>query len=124
MLYPSTYLRSVGLDRSCALITDGRFSGGSSGLSVGHISPEAAEAGVVGLVEDGDVIRIDIADRRIELAVDEEELGRRRTALDARCGPTWRPGERYRPVSRALALYGRTAASASKGAVRDLSLIR
>ena len=87
MLYPSTYLRSVGLDRSCALITDGRFSGGSSGLSVGHISPEAAEAGVIGLVEDGDVIRIDIDDRCIELAVDEDELQRRRAATDARCGP-------------------------------------
>ncbi|GHD51363.1 dihydroxy-acid dehydratase [Thalassobaculum fulvum] len=120
MLYPSTYLRSVGLDRSCALITDGRFSGGSSGLSVGHISPEAAEAGVIGLVEDGDVIRIDIDDRCIELAVDEDELQRRRAATDARCGPVWRPGERHRPISRALALYGRTVASASKGAVRTL----
>lgn len=120
MLYPSTYLRSAGLDRSCALITDGRFSGGSSGLSVGHISPEAAEAGVVGLVEDGDVIRIDIDDRCIELAVDEDELQRRRAAADARCGPVWRPGERHRPISRALALYGRTVASASKGAVRTL----
>lgn len=121
MLYPSTYLRSVGLEQSCALITDGRFSGGSSGLSIGHISPEAVEGGAIGLVEDGDPIVIDIPARSITLDVDETVLANRRAALDARFGPLWRAAERHRPISRALELYSRSVASASKGAVRDLS---
>jgi len=123
MLYPSTYLRSVGLDRSCALITDGRFSGGSSGLSVGHVSPEAAEAGTIGLVEEGDIISIDIDARRIELLVLDDELEKRRAAMTSRQGGVWRPGERHRPISRALELYGRSVSSASRGAVRDLEAI-
>ncbi len=121
MLYPSTYLRSVGLVDSCALITDGRFSGGSAGLSVGHISPEAVEGGLIGLIEDGDEIVIDIPSRRIDLRVDAERLAERRAAMEEVHGSVWRPKERHRPVSGALELYSRSVASAARGAVRDLS---
>ena len=124
MLYPSTYLKARGLDSTCALITDGRFSGGSSGLSIGHISPEAAEGGLIGLVEDGDRIAIDIPQRTIRLLVDDEVLARRREAKDARDGVRWEPSDRDREVSDALKIYARTVSSASDGAVRDLRFLR
>jgi len=120
MLYPTSYLKSKGLGKACALITDGRFSGGSSGLSIGHVSPEAAEGGAIGLVEDGDRIEIDIAQRRIHLAVSDEELARRREAMEARGGQAWQPRERTRKVSRALRAYAHFATSAARGAVREV----
>ncbi|RMC37390.1 dihydroxy-acid dehydratase [Paracoccus alkanivorans] len=116
MLYPTSYLKSKGLGKACALVTDGRFSGGSSGLSIGHVSPEAAEGGMIGLVEQGDLIRIDIPNRTIELAVDEAELARRREAREAE---GWKPAEpRKRKVTTALRAYAAMATSAAKGAVR------
>lgn len=121
MLYPSAYLNAVGLDLSCALVTDGRFSGGSAGLSIGHVSPEAAAGGNIGLVHDGDIIDIDIPERKLELKVAASELGLRRQAQNVRCGDFWHPAHRHRPLSRALQFYGLTSASASKGAVRDLA---
>ncbi len=124
MLYPTSYLKSKGLGKACALITDGRFSGGTSGLSIGHISPEAAEGGTIGLVEDGDPIEIDIPARRIELLVPEGELGRRRAAMEARGEGAWRPLGRNRPVSQALQAYAAMTTSAARGAVRDLSQLR
>lgn len=124
MLYPTTYLKSVGLDESCALITDGRFSGGSAGLSVGHISPEAAEGGLIGLIENGDTIEIDIPNRRLSLEVPEAELDRRRSLMNERFGATWRPEKRKRTVSTALQLYAASVSNASKGAVRDLSFLK
>ncbi len=120
MLYPTSYLKSRGLGKACALITDGRFSGGSSGLSIGHVSPEAAEGGAIGLVEQGDRIEIDIAQRRIHLAVSDEELARRREAMVARGGQAWQPRERARKVSRALRAYAHFATSAARGAVREV----
>ncbi|UFN47486.1 dihydroxy-acid dehydratase [Roseomonas sp. OT10] len=118
MLYPTSYLKSKGLGKACALVTDGRFSGGSSGLSIGHVSPEAAEGGLIGLVEQGDRIEIDIPNRRIHLAVDEAELGRRRAARDA---AGWKPAApRARKVSTALQAYAMLATSAAKGAVRKI----
>ncbi|MFC3231286.1 dihydroxy-acid dehydratase [Marinibaculum pumilum] len=120
MLYPSTYLKSVGLADSCALITDGRFSGGSSGLSVGHLSPEAAEGGPIGLVEDGDRIRIDIPARRVELLVADDDLAARRSRLPPGPGGLWAAQGRQRQVSRALQLYARSVSSAARGAVRVL----
>jgi dihydroxy-acid dehydratase len=118
MLYPTSYLKSKGLGKACALITDGRFSGGTSGLSIGHVSPEAAEGGLIGLVEEGDHIEIDIPRRSIRLAVAEDELGRRRAAMEARGPKAWQPGERKRHVSMALRAYAAMATSAAKGAVR------
>jgi len=120
MLYPTSYLKSKGLGKSCALITDGRFSGGTSGLSLGHCSPEAAEGGAIGLVEEGDIIEIDIPNRTIRLQVSEEELGRRREAMLARGGDAWRPRGRERSVSQALRAYAAFTTSAARGAVRDL----
>ncbi|MGH6760680.1 MAG: dihydroxy-acid dehydratase [Phyllobacterium sp.] len=121
MLYPTSYLKSKGLGKACALITDGRFSGGSSGLSIGHVSPEAAEGGLIGLVEDGDIIDIDIPNRKIHLAVDDAELERRRTAMDARGKDAWKPAEkRKRKVTTALKAYAAMATSAAKGAVRQV----
>lgn len=118
MLYPTSYLKSKGLGKDCALITDGRFSGGSSGLSIGHISPEAAEGGAVGLVEDGDIIEIDIPNRTIHLKVTDAVLAERREAQDAK---GWHPKEvRKRKVSKALRAYAKHATSAAKGAVREL----
>jgi dihydroxy-acid dehydratase len=117
MLYPTSYLKSKGLGKACALITDGRFSGGSSGLSIGHVSPEAAAGGTIGLVEEGDRIEIDIPARRIELMVDEAALAARRAAMDAQ---GWHPGPRTRRVSTALRAYAAMTTSASRGAVRDL----
>jgi dihydroxy-acid dehydratase len=118
MLYPTSYLKSKGLGKACALITDGRFSGGSSGLSIGHVSPEAAEGGLIGLVRDGDMIEIDIPARSIHLAVDEAELTRRRKAMAAKGAQAWKPGKRPRKVSTALKAYAALATSASRGAVR------
>jgi len=122
MLYPTSYLKSKGLGKACALITDGRFSGGTSGLSIGHVSPEAAEGGAIGLVEDGDLIEIDIPSRTINLAVPDEELARRREAK----GPgEWKPAEpRPRKVSAALQAYAAMTTSAARGAVRDVSQIQ
>lgn len=120
MLYPTSYLKSKGLGKSCALITDGRFSGGTSGLSLGHCSPEAAEGGAIGLVEEGDIIEIDIPNRGIRLCVGEDELGRRRDAMLARGATAWRPQGRERSVSQALRAYAAFTTSAARGAVRDL----
>jgi dihydroxy-acid dehydratase len=119
MLYPTSFLKSKQLGKACALITDGRFSGGTSGLSIGHVSPEAAEGGTIGLVEEGDPIRIDIPNRRIELGIDEAEIARRRAAMNDRGSAAWTP-ERKREVSRALRAYGMMTTSAARGAVRDL----
>ena len=125
MLYPTSYLKSKGLGKACALLTDGRFSGGTSGLSIGHVSPEAAEGGAIGLVEEGDLIEIDIPARRIHLAVADAELARRRAAMDARGESAWRPAAvRARVVSRALQAYALMATSAATGAVRDLGQLR
>ena len=118
MLYPTSYLKSKGLGKACALITDGRFSGGSSGLSIGHVSPEAAEGGLIGLVQDGDRIEIDIPNRTIHLAVSDKELARRRAAMEAKGDQAWKPKTRARKVSTALKAYAAFASSAAKGAVR------
>jgi len=123
MLYPTSYLKSKGMGKACALITDGRFSGGTSGLSIGHVSPEAAEGGLIGLVEQGDSIEIDIPNRRIHLAVSPEELQRRREAMQARGQEAWKPVGRNRPVSAALRAYAAMTTSAAFGAVRDISQI-
>lgn len=118
MLYPTSYLKSKGLGKACALVTDGRFSGGSSGLSIGHVSPEAAEGGSIGLVEQGDPIEIDIPYRRIHLAIDAAELQRRRAALELR---GWEPVlPRKRKVTTALQAYAALTTSAAKGAVRQV----
>ncbi|MEU3608783.1 dihydroxy-acid dehydratase [Streptomyces sp. NPDC035033] len=117
MLYPTSYLKGRGLGKACALVTDGRFSGGTSGLSIGHASPEAASGGTIALVEDGDRIRIDIPNRSIELLVDDETLAARREAL----GGVYAPKNRERKVSAALRAYAAMATSADKGAVRDVS---
>jgi dihydroxy-acid dehydratase len=118
MLYPTSYLKSKGLGKACALITDGRFSGGSSGLSIGHISPEAAEGGLIGLVEEGDTIELDIPNRKINLAVPDAELERRRAAMVAKGNAAWKPAPRKRAVSTALKSYAAFASSAARGAVR------
>ena len=120
MLYPTSYLKSMGLGKACALLTDGRFSGGTSGLSIGHCSPEAAAGGLIGLVKDGDTIDIDIPNRKIELVVPEAELAQRRAEQDAK---GWKPANRQREVSFALKVYGHFATSADKGAVRDKTKI-
>jgi dihydroxy-acid dehydratase len=123
MLMPTSLIKAVGLASSCALVTDGRFSGASSGLSVGHISPEAAEGGEIALVEEGDEIVIDIPQRTITLRVDDAELARRRAAMQTRGAAAWSPRDRKRQVSRALRAYAALARSASQGAVRDPSLV-
>ncbi|MEQ5227269.1 dihydroxy-acid dehydratase [Proteus cibi] len=121
MLYPTSYLKSMGLGKACALITDGRFSGGTSGLSIGHVSPEAANGGVIGLVEDGDIVSINIPTREISLKVDDKTLSARRDAQNARGDKAWTPQNRQRQVSFALRAYASLATSADKGAVRDKS---
>ena len=121
MLYPTSYLKSKGLGKACALITDGRFSGGTSGLSIGHASPEAAEGGAIGLVEEGDTIDIDIPQRKIELQISDEALAQRREAMEAKGANAWKPISRDRQVSQALRAYAAMATSASRGAVRDVS---
>ncbi|WP_298275696.1 dihydroxy-acid dehydratase [uncultured Bradyrhizobium sp.] len=121
MLYPTSYLKSKGLGKACALITDGRFSGGSSGLSIGHVSPEAAEGGLIGLAEEGDIVEFDIPNRKVHLAVEDAELKRRRAAMDAKGNAAWKPAApRKRAVSTALKAYAAFASSAAKGAVRIL----
>ncbi len=120
MLYPTSYIKSKGLGKACALITDGRFSGGTSGLSIGHVSPEAAEGGAIGLVQEGDVIDIDIPNRSIRVAVSDEELARRRAAMEAKGKAAWQPANRQRPVSAALKAYAAMTTSAARGAVRDV----
>ena len=119
MLYPTSYLKSKGLGKVCALVTDGRFSGGSSGLSIGHLSPEAAEGGLIGLVEEGDLIKIDIPSRSISLAVDDATLAKRREAMLARGADAWKPAKkRSRKVTMALKAYAALTTSAARGAVR------
>jgi dihydroxy-acid dehydratase len=122
MLYPTSFLKGKGLGKACALITDGRFSGGTSGLSVGHISPEAAAGGLIALVEDDDRVVIDIPKREIRLDVPDAELALRRENLLQRLG-SYRPANRERPVSAALQVYAAMATSASTGAARDVSLL-
>ncbi|ABE61070.1 dihydroxyacid dehydratase [Nitrobacter hamburgensis X14] len=118
MLYPTSYLKSKGLGKQCALITDGRFSGGSSGLSIGHVSPEAAEGGAIGLVEEGDRIVFDIPNRKVHLDVSDAELERRRAAMEAKGDKAWKPAPRKRRVTMALKAYAAHATSAALGAVR------
>ena len=115
MLYPTSYLKSKGLDQDCALITDGRFSGGTSGLSIGHVSPEAASAGTIGLVQDGDTIHIDIPNRQLELQVEQPELDSRRQLQSSK---GWQPVSRNRRLSTALRVYAKHALSADQGAAR------
>jgi len=124
MLYPTSYLKSKGLGKACALVTDGRFSGGSSGLSIGHVSPEAAEGGAIGLVEEGDAIVIDIPNRSIRVDVSDEELARRRAAMVAKGKAAWHPTHRDRMVSPALQAYAALTTSASRGAVRDVTQVQ
>jgi len=122
MLYPTTYLKSKGLGKECALLTDGRFSGGTSGLSIGHVSPEAAEGGNIGLVQEGDTIEIDIPNRTINLAISDEEMEARRAAMIAKGDAAWAPTEqRTRVVSKALRAYAALTTSAARGAIRDVS---
>lgn len=123
MLYPTSYLKSKGLGKDCALLTDGRFSGGTSGLSIGHASPEAAEKGDIGLVEEGDTIHIDIPNRSIELDVSDAVLSERRTKMEAKGKDAWKPVARKRNVSAALRAYAALTTSADTGAVRDVSQI-
>ena len=122
MLYPTSYLKSKGLGKACALLTDGRFSGGTSGLSIGHVSPEAAAGGAIGLVEQGDIIQIDIPNRTINVKLSDETLAERRAAMEAKGADAWKPAApRPRKVTPALKAYAMLATSADKGAVRDLS---
>jgi len=123
MLYPTSYLKSRGLGKACALLTDGRFSGGTSGLSIGHVSPEAACGGAIALVEEGDTIEIDIPNRRINLAVSDAELGKRRAAMLDRKAAAWKPTNRTRKVSPAMRAYAAMTTSADTGAVRDVSQV-
>ncbi|MFA7596369.1 MAG: dihydroxy-acid dehydratase [Novosphingobium sp.] len=125
MLYPTSYIKSKGLGAACALITDGRFSGGTSGLSIGHVSPEAAEGGAIGLVENGDRIEIDIPNRSIRLAVSDEELAARHAAMEAKGAAAWKPAKpRKRQVSAALQAYAAMTTSAARGAVRDVTQLK
>lgn len=122
MLYPTSFLKGKGLGKACALITDGRFSGGTSGLSIGHVSPEAAEGGAIGLVEEGDLVCVDIATRSLELVITDDELERRRAAMESRGSGAWKP-VRDRTVSQALRAYAAMTTSAARGAVRDVSQV-
>ncbi len=124
MLYPTSYLKSKGLGKACALLTDGRFSGGTSGLSIGHASPEAAEGGNIGLVEEGDTIIIDIPNRTINMDVSDTVLAERRAAMEARGDKAWQPVNRERQVSLALQAYAALTTSASRGAVRDVAQLK
>jgi dihydroxy-acid dehydratase len=124
MLYPTSYIKSKGLGKVCALLTDGRFSGGTSGLSIGHASPEAAAGGAIGLVEEGDTIEIDIPHRRIHLAVENSVLATRRAAMEAKGAAAWKPAKRERQVSAALQAYAAMTTSADTGAVRDLGQLK
>ncbi len=124
MLYPTTYIKSRGLGKECALLTDGRFSGGTSGLSIGHASPEAAAGGAIGLIQDGDIIEINIPARSINVKLSDDELAARRAAEDAKGADGWKPVSRERVVSAALQAYAALTTSADRGAVRDLSQLR
>ncbi|MDR4506522.1 MAG: dihydroxy-acid dehydratase [Candidatus Scalindua sp.] len=124
MLYPTTYIKSKHLGKECALITDGRFSGGTSGLSICHISPEAAAGGAIGLVEEGDSIKIDIPNRKIDLDISDAELNERREKMDSKGEEAWKPGKRARKVSQSLRAYAAMTTSADRGAVRDVSQLR
>ena len=124
MLYPTSYLKSKGLGKLCALLTDGRFSGGTSGLSIGHVSPEAAEGGEIGLVEDGDEIVIDIPNRTINVSLSDDELQKRRLCMEKKGVKAWQPQPRERKISKALEAYALMATSAAKGAVRDINQIK
>ena len=124
MLYPTSYLKSMGLGKVCALVTDGRFSGGSSGLCIGHVSPEAAEGGAIGLLENGDIIDIDIPTRAISVRLTEAQLQDRRIKQEARGAKAWTPVDRQRQVSQALRAYAALTTSAARGAVRDVSRVR
>ena len=124
MLYPTSYLKTKGLGKACALLTDGRFSGGTSGLSIGHVSPEAASGGTIALVEQGDRIRIDIPNRSIDVLLSEDELEQRRQKMNAKGKQGWVPAaDRPRKVSSALKFYAKTVTSADKGAIRDITLL-
>ena len=124
MLYPTSYIKSKGLGKACALLTDGRFSGGTSGLSIGHVSPEAASGGAIALIEQGDPIKIDIPNRSINLVIDDNTLTARRNAMQAKGADAWKPTEiRSRKVSTALKAYAAMASSADRGGVRDISLL-
>lgn len=124
MLYPTSYLKSMGLGKKCALLTDGRFSGGTSGLSIGHASPEAASGGAIALINNGDTVSIDIPNRSINLMISDEELAARRENMESRGEDAWKPVNREREVSFALKVFGHFATSADKGAVRDKSLLK
>jgi dihydroxy-acid dehydratase len=124
MLYPTSYIKGRGLGKACALLTDGRFSGGTSGLSIGHVSPEAADGGLIGLVHDGDTIVIDIPSRSITLDVSGAELASRREREEERGLDAWTPQNREREVSLALQAYAALTTSAAHGAVRDLSQLK
>jgi dihydroxy-acid dehydratase len=124
MLYPTSYLKSKGLGKACALLTDGRFSGGTSGLSIGHVSPEAASGGNIALVAEGDTIEIDIPNRTINVVLSDEELAKRREEMEALGANAWKPAEeRPRKVTRALKAYAMLATSADKGAVRNAEML-
>jgi dihydroxy-acid dehydratase len=123
MLYPTSYLKSKGLGKVCALVTDGRFSGGSSGLSIGHVSPEAAEGGLIGLVETGDPIVIDIPNRIMRLDLSDKVIAERRAAMEAKGKAAWKPATRQRKVSAALRAYAALTSNAARGAVRDVSQV-
>ena len=121
MLYPTSYLKSRGLGKACALVTDGRFSGGTSGLSIGHVSPEAAEGGAIALIEEGDVIEIDIPGRSMNVLIDEVTLSHRRAEMERKGASAWKPSKpRKRAVSTALRAYAAFATSAARGAVREV----
>jgi dihydroxy-acid dehydratase len=124
MLYPTSYLKSKHLGKACALITDGRFSGGSSGLVIGHVSPEAAEGGVLALIEEGDRIEIDIPKRVLRVSLSDEEIAKRRKAMAAKGAAAWKPAVRQRKISKALQAYAALTTSAARGAVRDLKQIQ
>jgi dihydroxy-acid dehydratase len=124
MLYPTSYLKSKGMGKVCALLTDGRFSGGTSGLSIGHASPEAAAGGAIGLVEEGDIIEIDIPNRSINLAIEKSALAGRRAAMEAKGAAAWKPAKRERVVSAALRAYAAMTTSADTGAVRDIAQLK
>jgi dihydroxy-acid dehydratase len=124
MLYPTSYIKSKGLGKACALFTDGRFSGGSSGLVIGHASPEAAEGGAIGLVEEGDIIEINIPERTMHLKISDADLAQRRVEMEARGDLAWKPVNRDRYVSQALQAYAALATSADRGAVRDISQLK
>jgi dihydroxy-acid dehydratase len=120
MLYPTSYLKSMGLGKECALITDGRFSGGTSGLSIGHVSPEAASKGNIALVKNGDIIEINIPNRTINIGITNQEIEARRIEMESKGEAAWKPLSRKRAVSQALRIYASLATSADKGAVREL----